>query len=143
MGKSSSSQSQNVDKRVVVQDGIGISGDSNRVVVNTSDYGAIAGGVSVASKALDAVSKTTSRALDSVDKSTALVGKGYEDLIEAAGDLFNRGERMIGQTQQAVQDAYRTANTDAKGTIDNKTIIVLGVAAATVAGVVAYSKKKG
>lgn len=70
-----------------------------------------------------------SRALDSVDKAGAEQGQGFAALLEAANGLFDRGQSLIGQTQAAVADAYGQAVTQKSGTIDNRTMIVLGLAA--------------
>lgn len=115
-GSSSSSSSQqtyNTDRRQVTGEGsIGINSDNSQI------------SVSVESLDKDVVS----RALDSVDSSNAALGTGYEKLLSATEKLFERGESLIGQTQKSVADAYSMAQTDAKGTIDNRTITVLAVA---------------
>lgn len=129
---SSSNATHNYDKRNAVQNGVGVSGDGN--VLNITDGGSV-------KAALTAVTATNARAFDSIDRTNALSGEGFEKLLQAADKLWQRGETLIGQTQQHVADAYLSANTDAQGTIDNKTIVVLGVAAAAVAGLVAYSRK--
>ncbi|WP_395137271.1 hypothetical protein [Schlegelella aquatica] len=125
-GDSESTQTtNNIDRRVAVQDGIGISGDRNAVSVTTNvlDAGAVKG-------ALDFSSTTVDRALNSVDTSNATLGQGYGRLLDAAEKLFERGESLIGQTQKSVADAYDKAQLTAKGTIDNRTIVVLAVAGA-------------
>ncbi len=100
-----------------------------------------------------------SRALDSIDVNNATNAQGFQSLLKAAEfntstqanafadlldsasrNLFQSGERLIGQTQQSVADAYGQAQTEAKGTIDNKTIIVLAVAGAAA---LAFSRRKG
>lgn len=128
--RSSSAQStSNIDRRIAVQDGIGISGDSNalELITNTTtnvlDGGAIKG-------AFETTESTVSRALDSVDVSNATLGQGYDRLLGAAERLFDRGGELIGQTQKSVADAYVRAQDTSRGTIDNRTIIVLAVAGA-------------
>lgn len=126
-GKSSSSASSqttnNQDNRVAVQDGIGLSASSGNVINVTSTDAAI-----------------VDRALKTVDLSNATVGEGFETLLAAADNLFARGENLIGQTQKSVADAYSLAKTDTAGTIDNRTIIVLGVAGAV--ALYAINRKK-
>lgn len=130
-GKSSSSSAQttyNTDKRLAVGDGgLGISADNSDVglTINTTtmDGGAIAG-------AFDATKATVSRALQTVDLNNATNAEGFSKLLTTAEGLFNKGESLIGQTQQAVADAYTQAQTTKAGTIDNRTIIVLAVAGA-------------
>lgn len=111
-GDSKSSQSTtNNDNRVAVQDGIGLSASSGNVI-NVTDGGIV------------------KEALNAVNISTAVNGDGFTKLLEVAENMFNRSEGLIGQTQKSVADAYSQAQTDAKGTVDNRTIMVLGVAAA-------------
>lgn len=119
---STSSTTENADKRNAVQDGIGISGDGNRLSVAITDGGIV------------------SRALQSVDLANANAGEGFAKLIDTAGDLFNQGQGLIGQTQKAVADAYGQAQTDKAGTIDNRTLIAL--AAAAVVGLIFIYRKK-
>lgn len=111
--RSSSAQTTtNQDNRVAVQDGIGMANSSGNVITVT-DGGIVA------------------RALDSVDLQNAIGADGFSRLLDAAESLFNRGEAMIGQTQQFAAEAYSRAIQDQRGTIDNRTIIVIaGVAAA-------------
>lgn len=142
-GRSSSSSAQttyNTDKRLAVGDGgFGISADNSALsfsdsrttnvtdarstVVNALDGGAIAG-------AFDATKASVSRALQTVDLNNATNAEGFSKLLTTAEGLFNKGEYLIGQTQQAVADAYNQAQTSKAGTIDNRTIIVLAVAGA-------------
>lgn len=124
----------NTDRRNAVQNGIGVTGDGNVLSVNVTDGGATR-------KALEANATVTARALDSVDTSNALLNNGYARLIDASTEVFDRGQSMIGQTQQMVGDAWRSANTDGKGTIDNKTIIALVVAAGATAAAIAYARR--
>jgi hypothetical protein len=108
-GSSSSSSAQttnNTDKRLVTGEGsVGISSENSEISVNVESIdGAL-----------------VARALDSIDKNNAILGEGLDQ-------LFTKGEGLIGTTQKAVADAYSMAQTDAKGTIDNRTITVLAVA---------------
>lgn len=116
---SSSNTTNNLDNRVAVSSGVGLS-SSNGNTINLTDGGIV------------------SRALDSVDMSSANLGAGYQSLIDAADSLFQRGESMIGQTQQHVADAYRNAETDKGGALDQKTIIIL--AAVGVVGLFAFKR---
>lgn len=149
-GNSSSNQTtNNYDKRVAVQDGIGITGDANSIftssntTTNITDSGIVSRGLTTVDKALsgglDTVGNTVDRALKSVDLSSANQAQGFSQLLGAAESLWNKSEGLIGQTQKSVADAYMAANTDAKGSLDNKTIIVLAVAGA----VALFAMKKG
>lgn len=111
---SSSQTTNNVDKRLVVDSGVGVTADNSTVnlSVQTTD------------------AEIVSRALDTVDMNNATNQEGFSKLLDAAGTLFQRGENLIGQTQQSVADAYTLAQTTKAGTIDNKTMIVLAIAGA-------------
>ncbi len=125
MGSSSSTSSKTdqIDRRIVNESGVANSGDSNSVTINALDGGIV------------------KAALDTVQVSDALSAQSLDKLLQVAEGLFTGGERLIGQTQAAVADAYSQAQTDAKSTIDNRTIVVLGVAAAGVAAAYALRKK--
>lgn len=128
-GKSSSAQSSttnNFDNRVAVQDGIGLANSSgNALTINSTTTLTDAGSIKEAFKFSG---DTVGRAFDSVEVANATLGSGYESLIDAATEVFNRGQGLIGQTQQAVADAYSQAQTDKASTIDNRTLIALAVA---------------
>lgn len=171
----SSSDTFNTDKRVVVDSGIGISGDNTSLgfettnnlttVTQTSNTANITDG-GIVSRGLDTVDNALARAFNSINTRSAnndegfqgllsavnqntvttgsnfsgmlntlnrnndTLGNGFDSLLSAAQTLWTNGEKLIGQTQQSVADAYSQAQTDAKGTIDNKTIMVIAVAGA-------------
>ncbi len=125
MGSSSSNASttNNTDRRLVTgEKSVGVNGSDNTVTVQSVD------------------AEIVGKALETVQVNDALGQEGFSKLLTVAENLFNKGESLIGQTQSAVADAYSQAQTDAKSTIDNRTIIVLGVAAAAV-GIAAMRKK--
>ena len=125
MGKSSSTASttNNTDARIANDSGVAVSGSGNSINVETVD------------------AQIVGQALDTVQISDALTADQFNKLLDVAGGLFAGGERLIGQTQSAVADAYSQAQTDAKSTIDNRTIVVLGVAAAGAVAAFALRKK--
>lgn len=128
---SSSNTTNNYDKRVAVQDGFGLSGDANSVSMSTTNnLTTITSDAGVIKNAFDFSGETVARAFDSIDSNNATLGEGYGALIEAADNIFNRGQNLIGQTQKAVADAYGQAQNDKGGTIDNRTIIVLAAVGA-------------
>lgn len=141
---SSSSTTYNTDKRNAVQDGIGVSGDGSSVAVSITDGG-------IVSRALDSIDLNNANQSQGftqlLDASGELLGtitnsqaSGFDKLVSVAGDLFTQGQNMIGTTQKAVADAYGQAQNDKAGTIDNRTLIVLAVAAAAA---LAFVKRKG
>lgn len=147
---STTNQTFNTDNRMAVQDGFGFSNSyGNSIEINTLDGG-------IVGRALDSVDRTTAailginadslatsrantadalafadaanaRALETVDTT---LNDGFNRLLDISRDLFIYGGDLIDQTQSTVSAAYMDAQNTAKGTIDNRTIIVLAVAAA-------------
>lgn len=121
-GSSSSSNTstttQTTDKRMVVDQGIGISSDSSTVTVNSLDR--------------DIVNK----ALETVQGADAVAGDGFNKLLGLTEKLFQAGEQVLNSNTKNAQTtigALTTAANDATGKIDQKTILILagaGVAAA-------------
>jgi hypothetical protein len=110
----SSADTINTDKRIVTgEGGLGVSGDGNSITLNSTD------------------GEIVSRALDSVDSSAALQGDVFSKLLDVS-------QSLIKSTQDSVAGAYTQATTDAKGSLDNKTIVILGVA-----GAAAWAYAKG
>lgn len=79
--------------------------------------------------ALSSVNKTVGAALDSININNATNADSFTKLLDTAGGWFTQSQGLIGQTQKSVADAYAQAQSEAKGTIDNKTIMVIAVAA--------------
>lgn len=123
---STSANTYNQDTRVAQEKGTATSsavgGKRNTVTINTLDGGIV------------------EKALDTVQLSDALGADGFNRLLSAAEKLFEQGGTVIGQTQTALADAYGKAATENKSTIDNRTLIVLAVAAAAV-GIFIIRKK--
>lgn len=137
---SSASTTNNQDNRVAVQDGIGLSASSGNVI-NITDGGvvdrgldtvdlALVGTLGTVDRAIGTVDNVIGGALDSVNVANAINADSFTRLLDAAENLWDRGEGLIGQTQKAVADAYSQATSDKAGTIDNRTVIVLAVAGA-------------
>lgn len=123
---STTSQTFNTDKRLITGEGsLGVSADESVVVVdyttnNTmSDLGAIAEAFGFGE-----------RSLETVELNNTILGDGYNKLLDATESLFQRGETLIGQTGDRIADAYQTANVEAKGSIDNRTITIIAIAGA-------------
>ncbi len=139
---SSTQQTFNTDQRVVTESGIGVSGDSNAISVNTTT--ADPGIVARALQTVDINNATNAdgftKLLNAAAINNATNADGFTQLLDAATQMFNRSEGLIGQTQAAVADAYTVAQNTAKGTIDNRTITVLAVAG--VAALWAINRKK-
>lgn len=114
----------NIDRRQVVDTGIGISSDSSTVYVEALDAGIV------------------QKALDTVAAGDAISGEGFEKLLSLTERLFDAGGAILDKTadttMQAVQ-AVNTARNDAVGSIDQKTLIIMAAAGLGVA----YLLKKG
>lgn len=120
---SNATTTTNTDKRLVVDSGIGISSDSSTVTVNALDAGIV------------------EKALDTVQINDATNNQGFTTLITLADKLFTGAGNLVAgtqagaltlaeQTAQATNAAYQTATAEKSGSLDNKTIVILGVAAA-------------
>lgn len=112
---SNSSTTQTTDKRMVVDQGIGISSDSSTVTVNALD------------------GEIVKKALDTVAAADATAGVGFTQLLGLADKLFTGAGNMIEKTQNSSLAALENINAaaaDQAGTINQKTMIVLAVAAA-------------
>ena len=109
---STSSQTTSIDKRMVVDNGVGVSSDSSTVTVTATDLGAI-------DKAFGFASASGDKIVSSFDKVVGLA------------DVLLRGSLdAVKTTNGVVSQAYETARTTAAGAIDQKTMIVLAVAGA-------------
>lgn len=116
-GSSSSSSTatttQNTDKRQVVDNqSVGVSSDSSTVNVQMTDLGAISSAMQMLSNGGQGIS-------DSFDKVIGLA----DTLLKGSLDTVKTSNAVVSQ-------AYETAQTTTNGSIDQKTMIVLAVAAA-------------
>lgn len=110
---SSSSTTTSIDKRMVVDQGIGITSDQSTVTVQALD------------------GQIVSKALDTVAAADATAGEGFERLLGLAENLFSAGGKLVEKTSDtamAAVGAVSTAQNDAKGAIDQKTLVILAVA---------------
>ena len=137
MGESSSSssssqtnQTYNTDKRLVVDQGIGISSDSSSVTVNALDAGIVGDSL-----------KAVTKALDTVSTADAVAGDSLNRIIGLADKLFDGAGKLVTETQKTAATFAQSAAADNKGVIDNKTIMVLGVAGAAAVALSAWGKK--
>lgn len=121
---SSSSTTTSIDKRMVVDQGIGITSDQSTVTVQALD------------------GQIVSKALDTVAAADATAGEGFERLLGLAENLFSAGGKLVEKTSDtamAAVGAVSTAQNDAKGAIDQKTLVILAAAGVGAA----YLLKKG
>lgn len=120
---STSSTTTNIDKRLALDTGVGISSDQSTVTVNTLDAGIV------------------TKALDTVGVADASNAQGFTSLLNLADKLFTGAGQALQTTQAATLaqvGALSTAQNDAKGSIDQKTMVIIAVA-----GVAAVAMLKG
>jgi len=132
-GNSSSSTTnltEQVDRRLAIGNGsMGLAGDNSFFSINQTD-----GGIAKA-------------ALDFAAGADASNGDGFSKLLSTASGLFkmqsDNATSLAGQTQQAVLSAYTNAASDKTSTIDNRTLVILALAAAGIAVAFFMSKRAG
>lgn len=124
---SSSSTTLNTDKRITQQSGVALTVDGSTV--------------NVTNQSVD--KDIVNAALDSVNTGSVLANDSFVRMLGLADKLFTGAGQALQNTQQttlAQVGALTTAQNDAKGSIDQKTMIIL--AAAGVAGLAFISRKK-
>lgn len=117
--------SANTDRRMAFSSGVGISSDNSTINVQSVD------------------AEIVKKALESVDLSSATAGAGIDKLLDVADHLFTGAGQMVNQTQNAALaqlDSLNRAQNDSRGSIDQKTMIMLAIAGAAV---VIIPKMKG
>lgn len=115
----------NIDKRMVVDTGVGISSESSTVNVEVLDADIVNNALLFAAAA------------------DATAGEGFEKLLGLTERLFDAGGAILdttAKTSMAAVEAVNTARNDAEGDIDQKTLIILG---AVGLGAAYLMKKKG
>lgn len=92
------------------------------------------------SSLLGSAEANNSRALDvGRDGLTRSYG-AFESLVSSAGKMFDAGTKQNAIATESIGKAYQTATAEKSGAMDNKTMMVLGLAAAAVVGVIAFKK---
>lgn len=123
---STTTNTTNIDRRQVIADGgYGIASDNATVQIESVD------GV-ILNKALDVISA-----------SDATAGQGFNQLLSLTEKLFAAGGQILDKTadtSMAAVSAVNTARNDAQGSIDQKTLVILG---AVGLGAAYMLKKKG
>lgn len=139
------SNSTNIDNRIANGPGGLVLKDSGGATVNITDAGIVQNALFSVDRSLGSVDSAVGAALKTVQMSDATNADGFGKLLNLADKLIGEtsatGERLIAQTNNSVMDAYRNAKTDATGAIDQKTIVVIVLAAAAVGGAYVFRKK--
>jgi hypothetical protein len=131
------------DRRQVVGEGaFGFASDTSNINVSNTvlDGGAIA----ALNNSINGTNAVLNSAMDALKAGDATNGQGFNGLLTLAGELFKSGGSILEKTAattMAQVGALATAQNDAKGAIDQKTIMVaVGVAGAVA---VAYAVSGG
>lgn len=104
---STSYTTNNIDKRLVVgEDGTGVSADNSTVTLNI--------------ERLDA--DLIGQALDFASEANAVTRDGTIEVLSTGRDMFTAAMQRVG-------DAYSKAQNDAKGSIEQKTVILVALVA--------------
>ena len=136
-GSSSSASSNatttsNTDKRLVVSDsGIGLSADSSTINLTMTDAGAVKGALDVVRGGNDALAASYENLLVGT-------GQAFSGILSLAEKAMAGGFDSLEQSQGNVAALVDTAQS--KGTLDNRTITILGVSAAV--AVAAFAMRK-
>lgn len=125
--------------------------DKSLAASNNALSSALATSSSALNSALAASSTATSNSLKFADSQIgkalqtvdATMGDGFKQLLEIGAGLFDQGNKLIDKTQTTVAGAYADAQNTAKGTIDNRTTIILALAVAATIGAVVIFRKRG
>lgn len=128
--KSSANQTtttNNIDRRLVNESGIvATEGSTLNATITTVDADIV------------------DRAMRSVDLATANNNDGFTRLLDSAEKMFGKSTEtastMASRYTQDVMQGISSGLSDAKGTFDQKTIIILGVAAAAAVVAVKYKR---
>lgn len=135
---SSSSTTLNTDKRITQQSGVALTVDGSTVNVTNQSVDK-----EIATQAIAANSYGFEKMLGTLSTGNALQNDGFVKMLGLADKLFTGAGRALESSQQttlAQVGALSSAQNDAKGAIDQKTIVIL--AAAGVAGLALITRKK-
>jgi hypothetical protein len=124
---SNATTTSNIDRRQVVDsNGVGVSSDSSTITINNTT----------------ADPQVIHDTLDTIKNNDAVNGAGFTQLLGLTDKLLTGAGQIITNTQDATMkqiDAVNSAANDAKGAIDQKTLIIIG---AGVVALYAINKRK-
>lgn len=108
----------NVDKRLVVGEyGAGVSADNSTINMTVSSL----------------APEVVQSALDFAGRNDAIMGEGFGALVKSSENLF-------GQMADRIGSAYSLAQNDAKGGLEQKTVIMLAVIGAGVVAILFWKR---
>ncbi|MEH0165575.1 hypothetical protein [Roseateles microcysteis] len=95
---------------------------------------------SSASELADAQRESQDKAFAFAEKSNATVGAGFSQLLSLGKSMFDSNIKAVENVGALTTEAYRSATTEKSGSLDNKTITILGLAAAAAFALMAWKK---
>ncbi len=95
---------------------------------------------SSAANAIASANTSQRSALDFATNANATNAEGFQSLLSGGLDLLNKAYDSTAKTQQFTADAYQTASAELSGSLDNKTIMILGLGALAAVGLFAFKK---
>lgn len=120
---STSSNSTAIDKRMVVDSGVGVSSDSSTVNITSTDMGAV-------KSAFDFAGASGRSALEFAGESGERMVDSFDRVLKLADTVLSGSLTANDKSASLMAQAFETAKTTASGSIDQKTMMVLaGVAA--------------
>ncbi len=107
---------------------------------NSSAAAAAAAARQASQDAMGSAAASQRSALDFAAGANAINGQGFQSLLSGGLNLLNKAFDATTKTQQFTADAYQTASAELSGSLDNKTIMILGLAAAAALAFFAVKK---
>lgn len=93
-----------------------------------------------ASTSASAANASQASAFNFASSANATMGAGFSKLLDAGLSMFQSNVAAVGKTADLTAQAYQAATAEKAGSLDNKTILMLGMAAAGVLGLLAWKK---
>lgn len=93
-----------------------------------------------ASSSASAANASQSSAFNFAANANATVGAGFSKLLDAGLQMFSSNVAAVGKTADLTAQAYQAATAEKSGSLDNKTIVMLGLGALAVFGLMAWKK---
>lgn len=108
-----------------------VSGAENIFQDNSDSFG----------KLLDAQSYGSAAALSTAERGVTNAYGGFNSLLSVADRMFKSNDSNTATLREAVGAAYQTATAEKSGSIDNKTMLMLGLAGAAAVAIIAFKGK--
>lgn len=86
-------------------------------------------GVATTGQNADLLAGSMNKAYSFAAESNATLGAGFTQLLSAGMQMFGENLKAVNNAGQMTAQAYQTATAEKSGSLDNRTILILGVAA--------------